>query len=112
MHKNANDGHRYNHNETEGSTKLLSKVKWGDEEAQNTWKTKYAYLGSMSEAGGTQMPDVRITIARVRQRHHFGEMRHIWGNRTLHENLRKRLYKSSVCSVTIVRTYIHVSVQS
>ena len=43
------------------------------------------------------MPDVRIRIARARQR--FGKMRHIWGNKTLHQNLRMRLYKSSVCSI-------------
>ena len=43
------------------------------------------------------MPDVRIRIARAKQR--FGKMRHIWGNKTLHVNLRMRLYKSSVCSI-------------
>ena len=75
--------------------KLLSKVKWGDEEARNSWRAKY--LGSMFEAGGAQMSDVHIRIARARQR--FGKMRNIWGNRTLHVNLRMRLYKSSVCSI-------------
>ena len=49
------------------------------------------------EAGGAHMPDVRIRIARARQR--FGKMRHIWGNKTLHVNLRMRLYKSSVCRI-------------
>ena len=43
------------------------------------------------------MPDVSIRIARARQR--FGKMRHIWGNKTLHMNLRMRLYKASVCSI-------------
>ena len=57
--------------------KLLPKVKWGEEEAQNTWHAKY--LGSMFEAGGAHMPDVRIRIARARQR--FGKMRQIWGNK-------------------------------
>ena len=43
------------------------------------------------------MSDVKIRIVRARQR--FGKMRHIWGNKTLHKNLRMRLYKSSVCSI-------------
>ena len=57
--------------------KILSKVKWGDEEAANTWQAKF--LGSMFEAGGAQMSDVLIRIVRVRQR--FGKMRHFWGSR-------------------------------
>ena len=75
--------------------KLLPTVKWDEEEAKNTWHAKY--LGSMFEAGGAQMPDVRIRIASARQR--FGKMRHIWGSKILHKNLRMRLYKSSVCSI-------------
>ena len=43
------------------------------------------------------MTDVQARIARARQR--FGKMRHIWGNKDLHVNLRLRLYKSSVCSI-------------
>ena len=43
------------------------------------------------------MSDVQIRIARAKQR--FGKMRHIWGNKELHVNLRMRLYKSSVCSI-------------
>ena len=75
--------------------KLLPRVKWGDKEAVNQWRSKY--LGSMFEAGGDQMYDVQVRIARARQR--FGKMRHIWGNKDLHVNLRLRLYKSSVCSI-------------
>ena len=75
--------------------KLLPKVKWGDEEVDNQWQSKY--LGATFEAGGEQMSDVKIRIARARQR--FGKMRHIWGNKDLHVNLRMRLYKSSVCSI-------------
>ena len=41
--------------------------------------------------------DVRTRIARATQR--FGKMRHIWGNKELHKNLRMRLYKSSVRSI-------------
>ena len=43
------------------------------------------------------MYDVKTRIARARQR--FGKMRHIWSNKILHQNLRMRLYKSSVCSI-------------
>ena len=43
------------------------------------------------------MIDVRTRIARATQR--FGKMRHIWKNKELHQNLRIRLYKSSVCSI-------------
>ena len=43
------------------------------------------------------MSDVRSRISRANQR--FGKMRHIWGNKELHKNLRMRLYKSSVCSI-------------
>ena len=75
--------------------KQLPTVKWGEQPAQNQWRSKY--LGSMFEAGGDQMHDVRTRIARAKQR--FGKMRHIWGNKVLHVNLRMRLYKSSVCSI-------------
>ena len=67
---------------------------WGDHEATNAWRNKY--LGSVFEAGGGCLADVRIRIATARQR--FGKMRHIWGNKTLHMNL----YKASVC---IILTY-------
>ena len=75
--------------------KLLPTVKWDEKEAENQWRSKY--LGSIFEAGGGQMADVQARIARARQR--FGKMRHIWGNKDLHVNLRLRLYKSSVCSI-------------
>ena len=75
--------------------KLLPAVKWDEKEAENQWRSKY--LGSIFEAGGGQMADVQARIARARQR--FGKMRHIWGNKDLHVNLRLRLYKSSVCSI-------------
>ena len=73
----------------------LPRVKWGTQETSNAWRTKY--LGSMFEAGGGCMADVKIRIATARQR--FGKMRHIWADKRLHFNLRLRLYKSSVCSV-------------
>ena len=79
----------------EEQQKLLPKVKWGDREAENQWRS--TYLGSIFEAGGNQMHDVRTRIARARQR--FGKMRHIWANKDLHRNLRMRLYKSSVYSI-------------
>ena len=55
------------------------------------------YLGSIFEDGGDQMIDDRTRIARATQC--FGKMRHIWGNKELYQNLRMRLYKSSVCSI-------------
>ena len=75
--------------------KLLPKVKWGDKEADNQWRSKY--LRSMFEAGGDQMHDVHTRIARAKQR--FGKMRHIWVNKELHQSLRMRIYKSSVRSI-------------
>ena len=75
--------------------KLLPTVKWGEEPAQNQWRSKY--LGSLFEVGGDQMHDVQTRIARARQR--FGKMSYIWGSKELHVNLRMRLYKSSVCSI-------------
>ena len=73
----------------------MPKVMWGEAETTNAWRTKY--LGSMFEAGGGCLTDVKIRIAAARQR--FGKMRHIWADRRLHFNLRLRLYKSSVCSI-------------
>ena len=73
----------------------MPKVKWGEEETTNAWRTKY--LVSTFEAGGGCMTDVRIRIAAARQR--FGKMRHIWADKRIHLNLRLRLYKSSVCSI-------------
>ena len=74
---------------------LLPKVKWEDTEADNTWQ--FAYLGSIFEAGGGDMPDVRRRIAMATQR--FGKLRHIWKDGNLHLNLRMRLYKACVCSI-------------
>ena len=73
----------------------LQKVKWSDTEAGNAWLFKY--LGSIFEAGGGCMTDVRRRIAMARQR--FGKMRHIWANKELHQKLRMTLYKASVCSI-------------
>ena len=54
--------------------KQLSNAKWGELEAENAWHIKY--LGSIFEAGGGQMADVRARIAMARQR--FGKMHHLW----------------------------------
>ena len=70
--------------------KRLSKVKWGELEIRNSWRFKY--LGSIFEAGGGCMADVRARIAMARQR--FGKMCHIWHDVVLHRNLRIRLYKA------------------
>ena len=72
----------------------LPKVKWGEVEARNEWRSKY--LGSIFEAGGGCMTDIKTRAAMARQR--FGKFRHIWTNKELHLNLRIRLYKSCICS--------------
>ena len=73
----------------------LPKVRWGEREADNTWQFKY--LGSIFEAGGGDMADVRRRIAMATQR--FGKLRNIWRDGNLHLNLRMRLYKSCICSI-------------
>ena len=75
--------------------KLLPRAKWGEKEAKNAWHTKY--LGSIFEAGGGQMADVRARIVMVRQK--FGKIHHLWKDKSLHIKLRLRLYKASVCSI-------------
>ena len=45
--------------------KLLPAVKWGDKPAENQWRSKY--LGSVFEAGGDQMADVKTRVARAKQ---------------------------------------------
>ena len=39
----------------------LPKVKWGDEEVSNSWRTRY--LGSIFEAGGGCMTDIKARAA-------------------------------------------------
>ena len=73
----------------------LPKARWGEEEADNSWLAKY--LGSLFQADGGQMTDVRQRIAMARSR--FGKLRHIWGDGNLHINLRMRLYRACVCSI-------------
>ena len=50
----------------------------------------FKYLGSVFEAGGGHMTDVRTRIAMARKR--FGQLRHLWQDKGLHLNLRLRLY--------------------
>jgi hypothetical protein len=73
----------------------LPTVDWGDKRSKNAWHFKY--LGSIFEAGGSQMKDVKTKVARARQR--FGKMRHLWADKRLHLKLRLRLYKSCICSI-------------
>ena len=75
----------------------LPTAKWGDQPADNAWHFKY--LGSIMQADGGQLKDIQTRIARARTR--FGKMRHLWRDKTLHYNLRLRLYKSSVCSIMV-----------
>ena len=70
----------------------LSKVKWGQKEADNCWQ--FCYLGTIFEAGGGQMADVRGRINMAVTR--FGKMRNIWKSRVMYLRLRMRLYISSV----------------
>ena len=51
------------------------------------------------QADGGQLKDIKTRIARARTR--FGKLRHLWNDKTLHYNLRLRLYKSSVCSIMV-----------
>ena len=48
----------------------MPKVKWGEQVTTNSWRNKY--LGSVFEAGGGCLTDVKIRIATARQR--FGKM--------------------------------------
>ena len=74
---------------------LLPKVKWGSQEAANAWQSKY--LGSIFEAGGSQMTDVRTRIAMAQTR--YDKLRHIWHNNDIHLGLKLRLYKACICSI-------------
>ena len=74
---------------------LLPKVMWGSQAASNAWQSKY--MGSIFEAGGSQMTDVRARIAMAQTR--FGKLRHIWHDNDLHRGLKLRLYKACVCSI-------------
>ena len=75
-----------------------------DEIVENVWHFKYlcTLIGSITEAGGDQQKDVttRIVMTRIR----FDNLRHVWGDKKLHLNLRLRLYKSCVCST---KMYYH-----
>ena len=76
--------------------KLIGGEKDGaDAHAKNSWHFKY--LGSIFEEGGGQIADVRRRIAMTRQR--FGKLRNIWADKGLHQKLRIRLYRASVCSI-------------
>ena len=62
----------------------LPRAKWGNVEAANSWRFKY--LGSIFQADGKQMPDVKRRIAMARTR--FGKLRHVWEAGCLHLNLK------------------------
>ena len=51
----------------------LSKVRWGEMEADNVWR--FRYLGSIFEAGGGQMADMERWVTMTAQR--FAQMRHM-----------------------------------
>ena len=75
----------------------LPKSKWGDLSVDNTWHFKY--LDSIIQADGRQLKDILTRIVRARTR--FGKMWHLWNEKTIHYNLRLRLYKSSVCNIIV-----------
>ena len=56
----------------------MPKVKWVDEETSNAWRTQY--FGSMFEADGGCMTDVKIRIMAARQ--WFEKMKHTWADKT------------------------------
>ena len=68
---------------------------WGSQAANNACQSKY--LGSIFEAGGSQMTDVRARIAMTQTR--FGKLGHIWHDNDLHRGLKLRLYKTCVCNI-------------
>ena len=74
---------------------LEEHVMWGREKADNCWQ--FIYLGSVFQADGDVMPDVKRRVAMAQTR--AGKLRHVWAAKTLHLRLRFRLYAAGVCSV-------------
>ena len=66
----------------------LPKVKWGEQDADNCWQ--FVYLGSVFQADGDVMVDVRRRVAMAQAR--AGKPRHVWSARVLYIRLRLRLY--------------------
>ena len=77
----------------------LPKVMWSDTQRGDTTADnccRFKYMGSNFDVDGDQTIDVLTRVAMAQQR--FGKMRHIWKDNILHQSLRLRLYRSSVCS--------------
>ena len=74
----------------------LPKVKWGDEDVDNCWQ--FPYLGSIFQADGDQMPDIRARCAMAKSR--AGTLRHIWAT-GLSLDLKLRLYIACCCSIMV-----------
>ena len=70
-------------------------VQWGDLKVQNCWRTEY--LGSIFQAGGDHIPDVRQRIAKAKSR--AGRLRHILQSPLLELDFRLRLYILGCCSI-------------
>ena len=73
----------------------LPKVKWGEQEVDNSWV--FIYLGSLFQADGDHTPDVQRRINKAKSR--AGRLRHILQSPDLELDLRLRLYIAGCCSV-------------
>lgn len=73
----------------------LMRVYWGDSPLDNRWQAEY--LGSIFQADGDQIPDIKRRVAMAVAR--AGKLRNIWAATELTLKLKMRLYKSACCSI-------------
>ena len=73
----------------------LLHVHWGDLKIENVWQ--FEYLGSIFQADGDQLPDIRRRVAMAITR--AGQLRNIWAAPNLPLKLKLQLYKSACCSI-------------
>lgn len=71
-------------------------VYWGDKRVQNEWQA--LYLGSLFQADGDQIPDVRARCGMAKTR--AGTLRHVW-SANLPLDLKLRIYISTCCSILV-----------
>ena len=70
-------------------------VQWAEHKVQNSWRI--VYLGSIFQADGDHLPDVRQRIAKAKAR--AGRLRHILQSPLLELDFRLPLYISGCCSI-------------
>lgn len=71
----------------------LPNVRWHDVTVENKWQTEY--LGSIFQADGDCMPDIKRRIGKAKVR--AGQLRHIWATQQLDPlQLKLRLYKAAI----------------